>query len=273
MAFPSFLLPSGFMADESRPTVRPGGRPDLGALERKILKDHPAILAAIEAEDEEDIVPPRPSDDARILINIFAVVGLAALLLAPILGVAIYGEHPYLGNIPRTPPSTSIPAAGMCFIVTLVGQLVVAIRWVKRGATWSGPTALYGAYTAVFAILTATGTGNLVEASGYDAGAWRVPVFIAIFSGLLLTLAALLRFGAKTKVSSRATGVERIRQEVSRLPVFDRADLKRRRNFAIDDLAEQGLIDAQLRLSAIGEPLGQLTHLEKVRRRIDLYGR
>lgn len=244
-------------------------RPDLGALERKILKDYPAILAAIESDDGIDSDRSGASRDSRALLAFVAIVSIAVLLLAPILGVAIYGEHPYLSTVPRTPVSTSVPVSGASFVVVLCGQLILAGIWLKRGALWNAPIALYGVYSAVFAIAAATGTGNLVNDTGYDPGGWRTPIIAAIFSGLLLFTAVLVRFGAKAQVSSSSTGVKRIRQEVNRLPVFDRVDLKRRRDVAIEDLAVQGLITDTRRATATGMPLGELTHMEPLWQRLD----
>lgn len=240
-----------------------GARPDLAALERGILAGHPEVIAAIDADDVTRV------GRGSAMRNIGAVVVMAVILLAPILGVAIYGEHPYLGNVPTTPPSTSVPIAGTCFALVVVAQLVIAAVWLRRGALWSVPVLLYGLWSGGLALFAALGTANVAAAAGYDPTGWRTPIVAAAVCGGATVLAVLARVGARARVPAHVTGWQRVRRTVAALPKRERDALRARRDAAIRELADRGLITEARRVSASGSALGELRRMEQVWRRLD----
>ncbi|MBO1741458.1 hypothetical protein [Leifsonia sp. TF02-11] len=240
-----------------------GARPDLAALEREILANHPEVIAAIDADDVSGVA--RPS----ALRNIGSVVAVAVIVLAPLLGVAIYGEHPYLSSVPKTPASTSVPVAGVCFAVVVLAQLVIAATWIRGGALWSVPVLLYGLWSGALALLSAIGTANVARDAGYDPAGWRTPIIAAAVCGGALVLAVLARIGARARIPARVTGWQRVRRTVGALPKHERDALRARRNTALRELADRGAITEARRVSASGAALGELRRMEQVWRRLD----
>ncbi|MGO4681877.1 hypothetical protein [Microbacterium sp. 2MCAF23] len=251
------------MKERENPASVAGARPDLAALEREILADHPEVIAAIDGDDVTRVGRP------AALRNIGAVFVIAVIALAPLLGVAIYGEHPYLGNVPTTPASSSVPIAGMCFAVVIIAQLVIAAAWMRGGALWSVPVLLYGVWSGALALLSALGTANVASDAGYDPSGWRTPIVVAAVCGGAVVLAVLARAGARARIPAHVTGWQRVRRTVGALPKRERDALRSRRNAAIRELAERGEITEARRVSASGSALGELRRMEQIWRRLD----
>lgn len=238
----------------------------ISEVERIAFRSHPDVLAAISADGDEAATEADRSR-RRGTGWLWLLIGIV-VLVAPVLGVAVYGQHSYL-DIPPLPAQTSMPIAGVCFLITVVLQLVFAVGWLAQGALWSPLLLAYALLTSVLAGFAAVGMPNAAAAQQYDLGPWRWPSLIALGVGVALTIALLLRIAARGRVSARATGWKRVRQTVGALPAAERRCIRAERNEAVRVLGDRGILDATRMQLASGAELGRLHRLEAIWKELD----
>ena len=236
--------------------------PSLATLERVAFQRHPLIVDAFDGTRGEatEHAARRRLPGSGWLWLLLALV----MLFAPLLGVAIYGEHRYL-DLGVTPASTSIPVSGLCFAVTLLIQLALAIGWVRGGAVWSTPIFGYAAVSGTLAVFATFGVQNVARDQGHPGpGLWLVPIVAAAVAGCTLALANVVRIRAQGRgADPRLTGRRQVKALVQALPASERRMIKQDRNAAVDILAERGFLGDLHAQTATGQPLGNLTWIEQ----------
>lgn len=226
------------------------------ALERVLFQQHPVIVEAIDADTTYATTTPRARRGTGWLAFLFALL----LFLIPVFGVAVYGEHDYLSNIPRTSPDTYIPGSAVSFLLTAGVLLVMGIVWLVRGARWSPMLAAYAALVGVLSIFAIVGVPQRALSDGVrvpDLLLWPARISLAV--AVILLLGLLVRLGTRTRLpDADATPDEVIAQLVRRLPGTVRQDLKASRKDALEILRARNVIDESLRTRASTASLGMM---------------
>lgn len=252
--------------------------PRLGRLESVAFQAHPGIvasfgadgasLAAVMAAAARRTPARRLGNAAMVLIGIL-------LLLAPVVGVAIYGDAPaYVAPTAEPlPAEVAVPVSGVCFAIAALSQLALGIGWLRAGARRSFPVALLAGANTVLAVFAAFGLPGVAARDEVPVGAWIVPVWATIAIAGLLTVACVLRRGALPADPAPAalpgaptvSDGERARLLVAALTHDERVAIRTDRDEALRILAERGLIDDDLRTRALGADLGTLFTLDTLR--------
>ncbi|SEB94613.1 hypothetical protein SAMN04489806_2197 [Paramicrobacterium humi] len=252
--------------------------PRLARLEGFAFQQHPEIVATLgddgaamarfARERERRRSPATRAGNAAILI-----VGLIAVL-APITGVAVYGDAPV--HIAPTGPldaHIAVPIAGVCFVIAALTQLVLWAVWLRQRALWSPLLLGFAVLTAVLAGFAAIGMPNSAARDGMPLGGWMLPVWLTLVIAAALAVAVVLRYRARAAdpepdavpLAPTVSDRERARQAVAQLPEEEREAIQDDRDDALQILAERGLLDDDTLRRALDADLGTLFTLDPVR--------
>lgn len=252
--------------------------PRLARLEGVAFQAHPEIVAGFGADGQamaRVAAAASRSSGARTIGTAVMVVLFIAALIAPVLGVAIYGDAPaYVAPTAEPyPADVAVPISSVCFMIAALTQLVCAVLWLRRGALWEPGLLVISAATAVLAGFAAIGLPNVADRDGFDLGAWIVPVWLTIAIGGLLALGIVLRravrapdTGPERTAPPRPTvsDRERSRMLVRALPDAERQAVQDDRDAALRILAERGLLDDETLGRALDADLGTLFVLDPI---------
>ncbi|MCT9818880.1 hypothetical protein N3K63_01125 [Microbacterium sp. W1N] len=249
--------------------------PRLGRLESVAFQAHPDIVASFGADGASLASVLRTAGrrtPARRLGGVALVAVGILLLLAPAIGVAIYGDAPaYVAPTAEPfPAELAVPISGICFTVAALTQLILAIGWLRGGARYSLPLAVLAGANAVLAGFAAFGLPNVAARDDYPLGAWMIPVWATIVLGGLLALGIVLRrraapdepVPAPLPAAPTVSDGDRARILVAGLTHDERVAIRGDRDDALQILAERGLIDDDLRARATAADLGTLFTLD-----------
>src|SRR5262245_53726953 len=129
--------------------------PRLARLEGFAFQAHPEIVEAFGEEGRSMARVARSSrrtPAGRAGGALLVVLGVVALI-APILGVAVYGDAPaYLAPTAEPlPAEIAVPVSGVCFAIAALTQIFAWVAWVRAGARWSALLLGLAVATAVLA--------------------------------------------------------------------------------------------------------------------------
>ena len=253
--------------------------PRLARLEGFAFQHHPEIVAAFGADGAAmaRFAAVNRRGPARRVGNVLLVVVGIAVVLALVLGVAIYGDAPaYVAPTAEPlPAQVAVPISGVCFLVTALAQSVAWIGWLRGGARWSPVLLAAAVVAAVMAAFASAGIPNTAARDGYaDTAVWIWPVWLTLALSAALAVGILLRVRSRSPepvddpvdapvtVSDR----ERARMLVRALPVDERRAVQEDRDAALRILADRGLLDTPTLERALAADLGTLFTLDPIRR-------
>lgn len=232
-------------------------------LDQLLLADHPALARRAAQEDAWVRARPRGGGAPGVVV---AVAGALALV-APVLGVAVYGEHPELPSLPRTDPSTYLAMSPAAFTVTGVILLIWLLGRLLRGDGRSPVQAAYGVFAAVCALFGVVGLpARAAEDEVFMAG-WRLwPGYAVVGLGAAATLVGLLRIrggGPDTDTVPDPAGGGYAPEDGAELSVLARARVTARRDAALAVLTRRGVVAEGIVDQAGRVPVGQLARLDR----------
>ncbi|UOE44257.1 hypothetical protein [Agromyces larvae] len=254
--------------------------PTLARLEAFAFQAHPEIVESFGAEGRS-LAPflrrPRRSP-TRLLRNALMLLTAIVVLVAPILGVAIYADAPpYLA--PTAEPVAApiaVPISSISFAVAALTQAVACVVWLRSGARRSIPLLTGAAATAVLAGFASVGLPRVAARDGFELGGWIVPVWVALVVATAVALALVMRLGVRppanadagpdpAPIASTVSDREHARMLVRRLPADERRLLQQDRDDALRILAARGLLDDDEVQRALAADLGTLFTLDPIR--------
>lgn len=253
--------------------------PRLARLEGIAFQSHPEVVETFGADGQSlagVVRAGRGRSRGRSASTAVLVVLGILILLAPVIGVAIYGDAPaYIAPTAEPyPAEVSVPISGICFAVAALTQLVLAIVWLRGGARRSVELGTVAGATTVLAVFAAIGLPNVSAQDGFDLGAWIVPVWATILIAGPLTVAIILRRGVRPDAPAESPDVrmpatvsdrERARLLAAAVPAPEREVIAADRDDALRILADRGLIDADVLERALVADLGTLFTLDPIR--------
>lgn len=258
--------------------------PRLARLEGFAFQRHPEIVASFGADGAAmaDLAARQRRSGARTAMNWAAGLIGTAVLVAPVVGVAVYAAGPgfnYVGNIAIYSTAgpidarIAVPIAGICFVLAALGQLALWVMWLRGGARWAPGTLGVAAIAGALAAFAAAGMPVVSQRDGTGAGAWLIPVWATLALAAVLVLAILLRMRVRApeppadaappapSVSDR----EHARMLVRDLDETERRAVQADRDDALRILSERGLIDDATLRRALAADLGTLFTLDPIR--------
>jgi hypothetical protein len=191
-----------------------------------------------------------------------AVIGVAA----PAAAVAVLGADRF--EFFRMAASRSVPLAGALFVLTVITQLVLLVRWVRAGSRYDGFTAGIVAVAAVFSLFGVLSFPNIAAYPGSEGWEAWYPATIVAFGVSLLSMLARRRARTAEPVpppsqAAPAAEPEDVTARIAALPEAERAAIERDRDDALQTLHARGLIDEAALDRARATPLGRLHTLDE----------
>lgn len=242
-----------------------------GRLESIAFQRHPDIFrwfGVDGASAAERVSRPAPTTPGRILVWLTAVAAIIGII-APIGAVAALGGDRF--NFFRMDAESSVPLAGMLFIVAALTQAVVLVLWAVRGARWDP---LVTAIVVVALIFSGFGLFAMPNSAAYDGfTGWQIwyPAVIASFViSLVSTIAMFVRFRVRTpeKVAESAPtpaageSLSSAGVAIDALPTAERDAIRTDRDNALEILHSRGIIDEAILERALAHDLGTLFLLD-----------
>lgn len=246
--------------------------PRLGMLEAVAFQSHPEVVAALGPDGAavaRILSTTARSTGARARDAVLVPVGILAML-SPIVGMAVLGSSQFLDPLPSyqgwLDARTSVPIAVTAFAVTAAALLVAGIGWLVRGARWSGVLFGFAILATFCALMSLVSIPTVAERDAYPLpAATLVPVWAAVGLGLLLAVAALIRFRVRAPEEPEpphpgspdgAAGV------MAGVPREELTAILADRDAALRTLAERGFIGEDLLREALAAPPGTLFTLD-----------
>lgn len=242
-----------------------------GRLEIMAFQHHPDIYSlfgssgALLAERESTPTRSAPRRMGAAFVIILAILGV----VAPVAGAAMLVGDRFSFYVMDA--STSVPIAGICFIVASVMQLVLFITWLVGGGRFDWMLAvpvLVAVVSATFALINIPASA---ERDGYEGWELWYPAAVVclVLSGLVL-LAMLTRFRVRREevmeqpaaLPSQIVAIATIRSLVTALQREERVAIMADRDEALATLHARGLIDAGEWEHARAQPIGMLFTLD-----------
>ncbi|MGF3057204.1 hypothetical protein [Microbacterium sp. YY-01] len=237
----------------------------LGSVERQLFAHHPDILRAI--DDDERAFLTGTDRDKRVP-GVLVFLGMLLLIITPIFGVAVYGEHDYLASVPRTNPDTYIAGTAVSFAITAVVLIVMAVRWLRSGARWNAMLLVYAAFAGTMGIFATVGLPTRAGYDGVSVPVWALtPAPVAATIAVALVVAIVARYSTKNVAPGNNADAETVlTYQVRQLPADERKTLLQARSAALDVLADRGIVGDRERQLAQSRKLGFLHRAEAILR-------
>lgn len=239
--------------------------PRLGILEAYALQRHPGALEHM-GDDGAGIARVAAAKGGG-MAGAWLILPALLALLAPLIGFAAILGDPL--GFHRMDASTSVPIAGVCFVIAAAVQVVTAVWWMRGARHRDGTLLLLAFGTAVLGALTWWIMGTASAMQGFDGAAvWRVPVLIASVLALLLGV-LVLALGRRADPERAAQDAARsahdgdaLRTALSHVPDDELMQIRADRDAAIALLVERGRLPADVGERARRAELGSLHRLD-----------
>ncbi|MEU8223122.1 hypothetical protein [Kribbella sp. NPDC048915] len=229
-------------------------------LDLYVVKNHDELVRALGFER----VAGRPSRLrwALSMVFVFALIGGVSTVGGPIF-TTHGGRTTPIGTADPLDNDLGVPLTSWCFVVVLIGVLMIAGRWLRTDRHRDGLELGYLAATVAFGALA---VGQLVSERG--VGAFDVPALpvwaAAVLAAFVLAAVLLFSRGRRVPVPNdfRRLGPpdpQRVIRLTAELEPRQRAKLLDERRRAIARLRERGLVDAAEATQLAELPLGAST--------------
>jgi hypothetical protein len=231
----------------------------LGDLDLYVLKNHDDVLRVLGYERIEGPTSRAFLGWAVHTAFLFALVGGVSTLGGDMFST--YGGRTVrTGTADPLDNDLGVPLTSWCFVVVLVGVLLIAYRWLRTDRHRDG---LEIGYLVATVACGALALGQLVSDRGVDAfAAPSLPVWAAaVLAAVLLAAVLLFSRGRRVPVPNDFRRIDerdprRVTGLIEALDAKERDKLLGERRRAIQRLRERGLIDAAQAAEIESLPLG-----------------
>jgi hypothetical protein len=236
--------------------------PRLGILEAYALQRHPDALRHM-GEDGAGLARVAAAKGGG-MAGLWLVLPALLAIVAPVIGFAAVVGDP--AGFHRMDASTSVPIAGVCFVIAAIVQVVAAVWWLRSGRVHHYMLFVLAFGTAVLGAATWWVMGAAASFDGFQgAAAWRVPVLIAALLGaaygiLMLVLGTPAAPGPESEAPAHVDA-DGLRAALAAIPGDELRAIRADRDAALARLVARGKLDAALADRAARAELGTLHRL------------
>ncbi len=242
-----------------------------GRLESIAFQRHPEIYRWFGVDGSsaaERASRPAPSASGRALVWLTAVIAIIGIV-APVGAVAALGGDRF--NFFRMDAETSVPLAGVLFIIAALMQIVVLVVWIVRGARWDGLVTGIVVTALVFSGFGLFAMPNIAAFDDYAGWEpWYPAVIVSFVVSLISTIAMFARFRVRTPETVATTPAAPTVADatssagplIAALPAAERDAIRADRDDALEILHSRGILDEATLERALGHDLGTLFLLD-----------